>query len=278
MMSRVGLWVVLMMLGSAAFGGRPALAAAGEDAEEPKAPGDTEAQAPRPPVPSASVAAAESPPPPSGEKAVFGVGLRARYVSVPSWLLGFFTKHNMPLSTFGHYGIEGFRRRGNFQIALGFSYQNMSPPDGNWLGSKHDPAVDTKFLQFRGLALYTLDIAFTWQTMVTSWFGLHAGAGLGLAIVHGSIYPTVSQGCTETNLGDLNQCQPVGFTCANGVCTRPEGAPALTASNDVLPVVPVVNMLVGIDFRLPDARGWEAKIEAGFFDAFFAGLGIGYTF
>jgi hypothetical protein len=277
MMSRVGLRVALLMIVSAAFSERSAWAAAGEDAEEPRAPSATEAPAPRLPAPAVSAVAAEAPPKTSEDKAIFGVGVRARYVSVPSWLLGFFTKHNMPLSTFGHYGIEGFRRRGNFQMTLGFSYQNMSPPDGNWLGSKHDPAVDTRFLQFRGLSLYTFDLAFTWQGMVNSWFGLHAGAGLGLGIVSGKISVNISEGCTDTNLGDLSQCHPPGVTCANGVCT-PESALVQTASGDVLPVVPVINTVVGIDFRLPDAKGWEAKIEAGFFDAFFAGLGIGYAF
>jgi hypothetical protein len=47
----------------------------------------------------------------------------------------------------------------------------------------------------------------------------------------------------------------------------------------VLPLFPVVNVFAGMDFRLPDyAKGWEAKIEGGFFDAFFLGVGIGYTF
>ncbi len=279
MMSRVGLWVVLMMIGGSALGARPARAAAGEDAEEPRAPGDAEApaSAPRLSAPPVSVSTTDASPRSPAEKGVYGVGLRMRYVSVPSWLLGLFTKHNMPLSTLGHFGIEGFRRRNNFQMTLGFSYQNMSPPDGNWLGSKNDPAIDTRFLQFRGLSLYTLDLSLTWHGMLTSWFGLHAGAGLGLALVRGKIYVNVSPGCTDSNVGDLTQCHPPGVTCANGVCT-PESALNQTASNDVLPIVPVVTTVVGIDFRLPDVKGWEAKIEAGFFDAFFAGLGIGYTF
>src|SRR4029077_7516652 len=64
----------------------------------------------------------------------YGLALRARYVSVPSWMLRVFTTHNVPLSTFGHFGLEVFRRRGKTELVGAISYQNMSPPDGNWLG------------------------------------------------------------------------------------------------------------------------------------------------
>jgi hypothetical protein len=33
-----------------------------------------------------------------------------------------------------------------------------------------------------------------------------------------------------------------------------------------------------VDFRLPQVRGWEAKLETGFYDAFFVGAAVGYTF
>ena len=44
------------------------------------------------------------------------------------------------------------------------------------------------------------------------------------------------------------------------------------------PVLPIINLVVGFDFRLPQVRGWEAKIEGGFYNAFFLGGGVGYTF
>jgi hypothetical protein len=273
-MSRLGLLLVLT-IGTVCVAANHAGAAAGDDAEEPKpaAAGDAPAAA----IVTAPVAPERTAAPPPGA-AIFGVGVRTRYVSVPGWLLGLFTKHNKPLSTFAHYGVEGFRRRGNFQIAIALSYQNMSPADGNWLGSgSRDPAIDTRFLQFRGLSLYSADVAFTWQAMVSSWFGLHAGAGLGVGLVRGNVYVNVSMNCTASNLDDLSVCKPEHVTCANGVCT-PASALNHTPDSDVLPLVPVINMVVGVDFRLPDVKGWEAKLEGGFYDAFFAGLGIGYTF
>jgi len=290
MKSRVGLLAVVAAIGIVSIAARSAFAAPGEDSEEPGSRTATQAEAPAaappaaaPPAaapPAASVAAASEtigPPRPAGAP-VWGVGLRARYVSVPVWLLGQFTKHNIPLGTFGHYGIEGFHRSGNFQITLAFSYQNMSPPDGNWLGNGRDATMDTRLLQFRGLSLYSLDAAVSWQGMISSWFGLHAGAGLGLSVVRGSVYVSVSDGCTDANIGDLSQCHPQGFVCNNGVCTHGPGL-NLKPDGNVLPLFPIVNVFAGMDFRLPEyAKGWEAKIEGGFFDAFFVGAGIGYTF
>ncbi len=278
MNSRVGLLVVVTAIGIVSIAMRSALAAPGEDSEEPGARTPPEAD---PPAPPAGTVAATSEPAalrPRRDDHVWGVGLRARYVSVPGWLLGQFTKHNVPLGTFGHFGIEGFRRSGNFQVTMGLSYQNMTPPDGNWLGNDHSAETDTRLLRFRGLSLYSFDAAVSWQGMISSWFGLHAGAGLGLAVVHGSIYVDVSDGCTDANIGDLSQCHPMGITCANGACTPPPPA-SQSPSNDVLPLFPVVNLFAGMDFRLPEyAKGWEAKIEGGFFDAFFLGAGVGYTF
>jgi hypothetical protein len=218
--------------------------------------------------------------PKAASDVAYGVGLRGRWVSVPSWMLGVFTKHNVPLSTFGHVGIEGFRRHGNFDVVISFSYQNMSPGDGNWLGIGKDATVDTNYVQFRGLAIYTADVSFVWHAMLNQWMGVHYGAGLGVGVVSGHVLRTVSAGCTESNVGDLSQCHPVGVTCANGSCTPDAAlqADGRFADSNVPSVVPIVNVVLGVDFRLPNVKGWEAKIEGGFYDAFFAGLGVGYTF
>jgi hypothetical protein len=233
---------------------------------------ESEERAPSTPAPEATAAAPFTRPVHS-----WGVGVRGRWVSVPGWLLGLFTDHNVPLLTFGHIGIEGFRRGGNFEIAVAFSYQNMSPRDGNWLASDHKPEVDTKFVQFRGLSIYSGDITASWHPMLTSWFGLHLGAGLGIAVVHGDLFLFDSMGCNSTNLDNLNQCHPPQFNCANGVCTSPPNLQR-TANSDVLPVVPIINLVAGLDFRLPNVKGWEAKLEGGFYDAFFFGFGVAYTF
>ncbi len=196
----------------------------------------------------------------------YGVAARLVWVSVPSWLLNAFTKKNVPLSSWGT-GISAFRRKGNFDIALSFNYQNMSPPDGNWLGSSNMAATDTSFIHFDNFVMYGIDFSFIWHAFFTNWFGMHYGAGLGVGIMGGHIIRQRNQNgdCTEANAGDPTMCTP-------------GPAPPFNQSADVPSAVPILNAVVGLDFRVPTLRGWEARIEGGFYDAFFLGGGVGYTF
>jgi hypothetical protein len=222
----------------------------------------------------------------------YGVAARLRWVTVPAWMLNLFTKKNVPLSSWGT-GIEFFRRKSNFDLIASLSYQNMSPPDGNWLGKGHNANVDTDYVHFDGLAMWGVDVSFVWHSMFNEWFGMHYGAGIGVGIIPGEIL-RISNGpqCTEQNAGNINQCYPVGVT-PNGSDTLPLPANLTTPRTTVEdspnnphqfvdqnkpPVLPIVNILVGFDFRLPQVRGWEAKIEGGFYNAFFLGGGVGYTF
>jgi hypothetical protein len=195
----------------------------------------------------------------------YGVAVQLRWVSVPSWLLNAFTKQNVPLSSWGT-GLSVFRRKGNFDIAISFNYQNMSPPDGNWLGSSNNPMTDVSFLQFRSFALYGFDLSFLWHSYFTDWLGAFYGAGVGIGILGGHIDRTNNlTGCTDANAGDPSKCMP------------PMNSTAAELA-DVPPAVPIFDVQLGLDFRLPKLRGWEARIEGGFYDAFYLGGGIGYTF
>ncbi|HEY4392679.1 MAG TPA: hypothetical protein VGP64_01395 [Polyangia bacterium] len=195
----------------------------------------------------------------------YGVAARLVWVSVPGWLLNQFTKHNVPLSSWGT-GIQAFRRKGNFDIALSFNYQNMSPSDGNWLGSSATAATDVSFLHFDNFALYGFDASFIWHAFFTNWFGMHYGAGVGVGILSGHIERIRNlSGCTDANAADTSQCRP--------------GPNSITSElQDVPAAVPILNAVLGVDFRVPTLRGWEARLEGGFYDAFFLGGGVGYTF
>jgi hypothetical protein len=220
----------------------------------------------------------------------YGVAARLRWVSVPGWLLNGFTKKNVPLSSWGT-GIEFFRRKANFDLVLSFSYQNMSPPPGNWLGTGKDNAsYDTDYVVFDNLSTLGADLSFIWHTNFNEWFGIHYGAGIGLAWVRGDILRISNgSGCTEMNAGDINQCHPIGIM-PNGSSTLPIPPMPRTTTPDTPqqphqfvdtnkpPVLPIVNVVVGVNFRLPQVRGWEARLEGGFYDAFFLGGAVGYTF
>jgi hypothetical protein len=220
----------------------------------------------------------------------YGAGARLRWVTVPAFLLNLFTKRNVPLSSWAT-GVSFFRRKGNFDIVGTFTYQNMSPSDGNWLGKDHSAVVDTDLVQFRGLALYALDASFIWHQTFTDWIGMHYGAGVGIAIVGGDILRTSDDPalCNEQNAGNLAACHPRAVMCTSASCNEQQlqglgpgpddpNNPHRFSDNNVPPVIPVVNVVVGVDFRVPSIRGWEATIEGGFYDAFFLGGSVGYTF
>jgi hypothetical protein len=221
----------------------------------------------------------------------YGVAARLRWVSIPAWMLGLFTRENVPLSSWGT-GLELFRRKGNFDLVASFSYINLSPPDGNWLGKDpllHPAGVDTDLVQFRGLALYGLDVSILWHNFFNDWFGMHVGAGIGVGIVGGKILRTSNFGCTEQNKGDLSQCHPMNVPCSTTSCSEQAlnalpprmdspTTPSRFTEPSVPPVLPIVNLLVGFSFRLPQVRGWEAKLQGGFHNTFFLGGGVGYTF
>ena len=194
----------------------------------------------------------------------YGVSAQLRWVSIPSWLLNAFTKQNVPLSSWGT-GLSVFRRKGNFDIALSFNYQNMSPPAGNWLGSSNNAVTDVSFLQFQSFAMYGFDFSFLWHDYFTDWFGIHYGAGVG------------SGSWAVTSIA------PRTWWMHGRQRGRHEhvhaGAEQLTTKlADVPPAVPIFNAQLGVDFRVPKLRGWEARLEGGFYDAFFLGGGVGYTF
>ena len=226
----------------------------------------------------------------------FGGAFRARWMTLPNWFLGMFTKASRPLSSYG-VGFEGFRRKRDaenpnrfWEISLGVGYQDMSPPDGNWLGRNHAASSDTDWVQFKNFAFWTVDLSFIQRQFFNEVFGIHYGAGLGLAIVQGKILRTSSLNCTEKNTSNSKVCRPRVCLSPNGGCKESElqptqngaadspGDPHRFRENSVPGAIPILNLLFGFDFRVPQAPGLELRIDAGFFDALFLGGGGGYVY
>ncbi len=197
----------------------------------------------------------------------YGAAARLRWVSVPAWLLNEFSKNNVPLSSWST-GVELFRRKGNFDFAVSFNYVNLSPPDGNWLGTSSDPLTQVNFVHFDHFAMYAFDAAFIWHLMFTRWFGLRYGAGFGLGILGGHVdrlYANNGQ-CTAQNAGDTSVCRP------------DPNNPQVATTGSVPGAVPILNVDLGVDFRIPQVKGLEIRLDGGFYDTFFLGGGVGYAF
>ena len=192
---------------------------------------------------------------------------------------------SLPLRT---YGVELIRRKANFDIVFGLGYQNMSPGDGNWLGRGKNPELDTDLVQFRSLSLLAVDASFVGRRNFGQYLGLRYGAGLGLARVRGEILRTSAANCTQANAGDERACRP--RVCPETGCTEAQlqategdvdggpAAPSRFPEQNVPGALPVVNLSLGLEFRHPRIPGLEARLEGGFYNAFFLGLGFNYIF
>ena len=244
-----------------------------------------------PPVddPGASAPVVNADAPVGPRDVVYGAGARLRWVSVPGWMLGLFTKQNKPLSSYGFAG-EFFRRKGDMDIMVGLSYQHLGPPDGNWLGKGHQASLDTDLVQFRNFGFVGLDATFIWRTVISEYVAFRYGAGLGVAIMTGQMLRTSAAGCTEQNAGDDTKCKPI--VCRGATCTEAElamssrtgsidngpGDPHRFKDSNVPGAIPILNLVTGLDFHIPQAKGLELRLEGGFYDAFFLGMAAGYLF
>jgi hypothetical protein len=248
------------------------------------------AQAPEPPPseePGSSAPVVTTDAPVGPNQAIYGAGARLRWVSVPGWLLGLFTKKHQSLSSYGFAG-EFFRRKGDMDMMLGLSYQRMGPPDGNWLGKGKEAGLDTDLVQFRNFGFVGIDATFIWRTVISEYVAFRYGAGLGVAIMTGQMLRTSAAGCTEQNAGDTTVCKPI--VCRGATCTEKDlqdsqgrvdngpGDPHRFADGNVPGAIPILNLVTGLDFHIPQAKGLELRLEGGFYNAFFLGMAAGYLF
>ena len=193
--------------------------------------------------------------------AKLGIGARIRYVSMPSAILNLFVEFSEPMSSVG-FALEVVRRKRDFDIVFGLEYEKTSPDDG-WWGEKGEtpgqPGEDPDFVEFEDFALVSLDASFVWHKNFNEYVALRYGAGIGAGLVLGEIFQTDGM-CTSPSLDS---------------CVVPPGNPR-EKSEDVPPVVPIVNVLLGV--RIKANENLSFNIEGGFRDMFYFGAGGNYFF
>ena len=294
--------------GATAYARKKAVPAQAEEAQEDSTPpaeaATPTAEAPALPAESAILPAAgalvaeEAPAAMAPVNApIFGGAFRSRWISVPHWFLSSFTKASQSVSSYS-VAVEGYRRKRDednpnrfWEVSLALGYQNMSAPDGNWLGKNKNASADTDWVQFKNFGFWTIDLSFIQRQYFNDIFGIHYGAGWGLAIIQGDILRTSSStACTDSNVGDPSKCRPIICTSKSSGCTetdlqkpllpgQPDSAtnPNRFREGSVPGAILIVNLLAGFDFRIPQAKGLEFRIDFGFYDAFFVGGAVGFT-
>ncbi len=136
-----------------------------------------------------------------------------------------------------------------------------------------------------------VDMAFVQRRMFTRYFGIHYGAGLGLALVRGeylriSNFECVHQGQRRQRTRVLPVALRPAGGCNEAMLKATEGGvdggptqPARFRDNNVPGAIPILNVALGLDVRHPGAaRDSKRSSTRGFYNAFFVGLGFAYIF
>ena len=268
-----------------AQGEEPSKPSGGEEPAKPGAggadePGGNTKGEPEAPTPAPAATVAKTAP-----TVQYGAGFHLRALFVHRWFLSLFLDESTSLNSVA-FGGEFIRRKGNFDLVASIDFGFYSPPDGNYLGSGKDPKFDTDYTQFRDLNILAFAVHFIWHHEFLPWLSLVYGAGVGLGIVLGDIYRISNDPdrCNRDNAGDENQCYPKGVNPA----TREEDLLRLTGGNDspqdphlfkeddVWPVIPVVHLLVGLNFKI--SQQFSVRLDGGWRDAFYVGATGHYFF
>lgn len=222
------------------------------------------------------------------------LGVRARYIFVTKAMLSPYLNADTGTQMNSYsVGLEYvYRKPGkSYDIVTSLDFSWLAVDDGNYLGSGHDPSLDTHYTQFRNLSFVSADVSIIGWHKFLPWLELRYGGGLGIGYVPGEVLITNNgPQCTAANAKDPSQCFPVNIGPINGKPTAGQEATLQGSANgatdtnttphrhpgSVPPVMGVVNLLVGLRFYPTPhmAVSWEI----GFRDAMFTGLSAHYLF
>ncbi len=246
---------------------------------------------------------AEDPTPPGGppqkietpsELGTHQVGARIRYIFVTKLMLSPYLNANTGTQLNSvSAGIEYvWRRPGHhYDVVTSVDFSWLPVDDGNYLGSGHDPALDTHYTQFRNLSFISADVSIIGWHKFLPWLELRYGGGLGIGYVPGDVLITNNgPQCTAANASDTTQCFPIITGPINGKPTPAQEQQLAASQNgatdtnttphrhngDKPPVMGVVNLLVGLRFY--PVQHMAITWEIGFRDAMFTGLSAHYLF
>ena len=197
----------------------------------------------------------------SEEVSDYGLGFRGGLVLVPQGFYEAFVERASSRTQQAGFGVDLVRRRGDFEVAFGVGYDQLSPDDGLWLEDGDAPPEDPPYLmEFDDLAWLTVGPAFTWHTPLgdSEQVALRYGAGVGLAIMLGDAYRT-STVCGGESPDLEEDCRPIEEG-EDGRYQEPASIPA---------VLPLASATLGLQFRLHP--GLNLNLEAGLRTTIYAG-------
>lgn len=207
----------------------------------------------------------ETAPPPEDE-VQWGVGAYSRFITLPSFVFDLFVDHSTSMNSFAVAGSV-VRRKGNFDIVFTLEYASTSPKDGLWQEKGEEPgmpSMNPDYVDFQSLAFLSGDVSFIWHAPLTDFMAFRYGVGIGIGVPLNGYEHADTECPPGTRLEDLDNPSRCPVTGVN-------------EEDDLPPVLPVVNLLAGLRFKIVDQL--SLQVEVGWrFPAFFAGAGLGYFF
>ncbi len=218
----------------------------------------------------------------------YGVGVRLRNVRIPKGEIELFVERagDSGSSTFG-FGLDLTRRRGNVELQLGFETEAVNPGQGIWIESGKNIAtgdvadyVVPGANQRSQLRWYTLEFTFLNHAPINKYMAVRYGGGAGLGIVSGELdhLNMVCAGTGATNDNPTNCEPPPGTFGGHGVgtCEEDGSTCGTLVKYNIPPVFPVVNAIIGLQFKPTDKM--TINVEGGLRTFLFFGTSASYFF
>jgi len=205
----------------------------------------------------------------TGDDTRIGVGLRVRNVWVPKSIIELFVDHAPGGSSEPGFGLDVSRRKGDFEVELGFEYENIHVDPGIWVERGKAPTRDgggADHVTFNNFGWFTAEVTFLNHTSFGRYVALRYGGGAGIGILKGSVNRTDSV-CDNADAKTVD-------TPANPCHDEPN--PNSNTPYNLPPVFPVINAIVGVQFRPTDDI--VINVEGGIRTLPFFGISGGYYF
>jgi hypothetical protein len=185
----------------------------------------------------ATTAAAADELPSQDPKPDWGFGFKVRRAWVPTSIQKVLLDDTPGGATMDGAGFDFSRRKDNTEVVFGFGYDRFVGTEGYYL-EKDGNAVagpgDVDYVTFHNPHWYTLEVGVVNHASLHKFLELRYGAGIGIGLVRGEIRKTDSI-CVSENI--QQDCTP-----------NPLGA-EVDKPADIPPVLPVVNVLLGLQFK-----------------------------
>jgi hypothetical protein len=198
----------------------------------------------------------------------YGVGVRLRSVWVPRSVLELFVQRAASGAHNYGVGVDLSRRRGDTELQLGFEYERINVGQGVWINKDDNVAAGDEADYVLGpdsttgsghqFGWFTIEFTFLNHAEITKWLAVRYGGGLGIGFLLGEVdhYNIICTGAT--NATPEPGCVPPRF---NGTGRYSEGQETVVKYDLGTPVFPVVNAILGLQFRA--AERWTINVEGG---------------